>query len=295
MARRVSALQRAQTRRAYLFLLPNIAGFFVFILGPAVASLLLAFTNWDLLTPIQFVGLANFKEMAGDRDFRQALWNTVYYTAASVPLSIAFSLMLALVLNKVVRGISFLRAAYFIPVISSTVAVAIVWMWIYEPEGGILNRLLSLIGIEGPQWLTDPSWAMPAVILMSVWKNLGYNMVIFLAGLQGIPSHLYEAARIDGANQWSQFWYITVPLLSNTTFFVVIMSVISSFQVFDQAYVMTKGGPAGATMTVVYYLYQNGFQFFRMGYAAAIAWFLFVIVFAISVIEWRAGGRYVHY
>ena len=179
--------------------------------------------------------------------------------------------------------------------VTVTVAVALIWRWMYEPRAGIIDTVLRAVGLPGPTWLGDPQWAMPAIIIMSVWKGFGYNMVLFLAGLQGIPVSLYEAAMIDGANAWQRFWQITLPLLSPMVFLAVVLTVISSFQVFDQAYVMTNGGPAGATNTIVLYIYQNGFQFFRMGYASAIAWVLFGVIFIFTLAQMRLQGRWVQY
>lgn len=242
---------------AIVLLSPNLLGFLVFILGPVIASFCLSFTKWDLLTQIEWIGLRNYQKLFSDQVFWRALWNTVYYTIGTVPVGIAISLFLAIALNQRIRGIKLFRAVYFLPVISSTVAVAVVWQWWYNPEFGLINYLLYLVGIEGPKWLTSITWAMPAVIIMSIWKNLGFNMLLFLAGLQGIPEVYYEAARIDGANWWQQFVKITLPLLSPTTLFVTVMSLINSFQVFDQVYIMTAGGPARSTSVLVHYLYQN--------------------------------------
>lgn len=273
---------------ALILLLPNIIGFLLFTLWPVVASFLLSFTKWDLLQPIEFVGLQNYVELFGDETFIKVFWNTLYFTAASVPLGIALSLLLAIALNQGLRGIKFYRAAYFLPVISSMVAVAVIWQWIYNPEYGLLNFLLSLVGISGPSWLTSTTWAMPAVILTSIWKGLGFNMLIFLAGLQAIPEHYYEAADIDGATWFRKFWHITVPLLAPTTFFVTVMAIIGSFQVFDSVYLMTQGGPARSTSVMVHYIYENAFQFFRMGYASAMSYVLFFVIAVITLIQfWR--------
>jgi len=213
-----------------------------------------------------------------------------------VPVRTALALLLAIALNQQLRGVSVFRAAYFLPTITSAVAAATVWRWIYEPNFGLLNSLLYAIGVaHPPAWLSSPAWAMPALILLGVWQGLGFQMVIFLAGLQGIPTHLYEAAAIDGAGWWARFRHITLPLISPTTFFVLIISVIGSYQVFDQAFVLTEGGPGYATTTLVYYIYEYAFQFFKMGYAAAMAWILFAIVFVLTVIQFRIQARWVHY
>lgn len=214
--------------------------------------------------------------------------NTFYFTLVSVPIGIALSLFLAVFLNQKLSFIRFYRAAFFIPVISSMVAVTVIWQWIYNPEFGLLNYALSWFGIDGPTWLTSPKWAMPAVIITSIWKSLGFNMLIFLAGLQSISEDYYEAADIDGAKWYTKFWSITVPLLSPTTFFVTVMSIINSFQVFDTVYLMTQGGPARTTSVLVYYIFQNAFQYFRMGYASAMAYILFFIVLIVTLVQfWR--------
>lgn len=280
---------------AVVFLLPNFAGFLVFILWPVIASLGLSFTSWDLLTPINFIGLGNYHSLISDQVFWKVFWNTIYFTVGTVPLGIIISLFLAMALNQKIKGVKIFRAAYFLPVISSTVAVAVVWQWLYNPQFGLLNYLLSLFGINGPNWLTSKTWAMPAVIITSIWKNLGFNMLLFLAGLQGIPETFYEAAKIDGAGWWASFKNITLPLLSPTTFFVVVMSIISSFQVFDQIYIMTEGGPARSTSVLVHYLYQNAFQYFKMGYASAIAYILFFLVFIITMIQLKRSKDWVIY
>ncbi len=261
---------------AYLFILPSLAGFIVFLVVPMLASLGISLYDWELLVPPRFIGLQNFVDLLRDTVFRKVLLNTVYYTVGLVPLNIVISLGLALALNARLRFVNLYRLAFFLPVVTVTVAVSLIWKWMYDPFAGLIDELLRLVGITGPNWLSDPNWAMPALILMSVWKGFGYNMVLFLAGLQGIPTTIYEAALIDGAGAWQRFRRITLPLLSPTMFFAVVMTVISSFQVFDQAYVMTGGGPAFATNTIVMYIWQSGFQFFKMGYASAIAWVLFL-------------------
>jgi len=280
---------------AALFLLPNLLGFLVFILLPLIASFGLSFTSWDLLTPIKWIGLGNYKTLISDQVFWKVLWNTIYFTIGNVPVGIILSLFLAIALNQKIKGITIFRAVYFLPVISSTVAVAVVWQWLYNPQFGLLNYLLSLVGIDGPNWLSSTTWAMPAVIITSIWRGLGFNMVLFLAGLQGIPETYYDAAKIDGANWWALFKNITVPLLSPTTFFVVVISIINSFQVFDLIYVMTAGGPARSTSVLVHYLYQNAFQYFKMGYASAIGYVLFFLVFIVILIQLKRTKNWVIY
>ena len=278
-----------------IFLLPNILGFLLFIFGPVVASFILSFTRWDLLTPMEWIGVANYSDLFSDQTFWKVFWNTIYYTAITVPVGISLSLLLAIALNQKIKGIRAFRALYFLPVISSTVAVAVVWQWLYNPEFGLINYLLHLVGIRGPTWLTSITWAMPAVMITSIWKNLGFNMLLFLAGLQGIPDVYYEAAKIDGASRWQQFRCVTLPLLSPTTLFVVVMSIINSFQVFDQVYIMTAGGPARSTSVLVHYLYQNAFEYFKMGRASAIAYVLFFMVLIITLLQLRKSKSWVVY
>lgn len=286
---------RKETTTGYLFLLPALGGILVFILGPVVAAIALSFTKWDLLTPAKFIGLSNYQELIQDPMFRKVMLNTFVFTGASVPLSLILSLGLALALNQKIKGIVIFRTIYFLPVVSSMVAVSLVWRWLYNPNYGLLNYFLNLLHLPSINWLFSTTWAMPAVILMSVWKALGYNMVIFLAGLQGIPQMYYESAKIDGAGKFQAFKNITLPLLSPTTFFVLVISIISSFQVFDQIFVMTSGGPAHATEVIIYYIYHNAFQIFRMGYASALAFCLFIIIFALTLLQIRLSKRWVFY
>ena len=281
---------------AGLFLLPNLIGFLIFTAIPVGAAFVLAFYDYDLLLGASWAGLENFREMfTVDRVFRAALFNTVYFTAVSVPLSVVLGLATAILVNQALRGVVIFRSIFLLPYVTVTVALSLVWKWLYLPDIGLINSVLGAVGIDGPAWLTSQTWAMPALILMSVWKGFGYNMVIFLAGLQGIPDHLYDAAKVDGATAWRRFLNVTLPLLSPTTFFVVVISVISSFQVFDQALIMTNGGPGTATTTLVLYIYQKGFQSFDMGYAAAVALVLFAVIFVFTVIQFLLQRRWVTY
>jgi len=284
-----------EARWGYFFLLPNIIGFLTFTLIPVVVSLFLSLCRYDILTPARFIGLLNYSRLLKDSYNLNALKNTVYYTVGVIPPGMIISLFLAILVNQKLKEIVLYRALFFLPVITSTVAVSIVWAWLYDPVNGYINYILRWFGIDGPNWLGSTTWAMPAIIIMSVWKGLGFNMVIYLAALQGIPEQLYEAARIDGAGWWAQFRHITLPMVSPTTFFVLIMSVIGSFQVFDQAYIMTRGGPAEATVTMVYQIYVNAFQYFRMGYASAIAWLLFFIILGASLFQIKFQKRWVFY
>ena len=292
-----------ETLAAYGFLLPNLSGFLIFTSLPVLASMALSFTHWDALSgPPKFVGLDNYIELFQDPLFWKYCWNTIYLMM-SIPLSMAGSLVLAVMLNQKLKGIVFFRTVYFLPTICSGVAIYMLWKLIYNPDFGVLNMMISGFGqflglnIKGPYWLHDELWAKPALIIMSVWQTVGgYNMILYLAALQGVPRDLYDAAEVDGANGWQKFWAVTWPQISPTTFFIAIMSVIGGFQAgFDPAYIMTGGGPNGATTTIIYYLFNNAFKWHHMGYAAAIAWVLFVIVFVFTVVQWRLFGRNVHY
>jgi multiple sugar transport system permease protein len=280
---------------AYAFLALSIVGLVGLTLGPIVVSFFLSFTDWDALGKPNLVGLANFAALASDPTFYRALWNTVLYTLVSVPAGMVLSLALAMLLNRSLPGIGVFRTLFLIPVISSTVATALLWGLMLDPYIGLMNYLMQQVGLPPSGWLTDTRMALPSIIIMSVWKGLGYNMVLFLAGLQGISPELYEAARMDGAHRWDEFWHVTVPMLSPTTFFVLVITVISSFQVFDQTWVLTKGGPQDATITLVYYVYQTGFQQLRMGYASAIAYVLFFITLAVVMLQWVTQRRWVFY
>ena len=289
-------LKRGEAIAGYLLLLPNIVGFLVFSSLPVLATLLISTLHWDMIRTPTFVALQNYQQLLFDDPvFWQVLGNTVYYVVGTVPADIVLSLLLALALNAQIRGISIFRAIFFIPVISSAVAVAVMWQWLYNTDFGLIDFALGFLGVKAIPWLSSTAWAMPALIIMAIWKHLGYNMIIYLAGLQGIPTTLYEAAAIDGANRWNAFRFITVPLLTPTTFFILVISIINSFQVFDLAFILTRGGPGNATNTVVMDIYNQAFQFFQMGYAAAIAWILFLIIMVFTLIQWRVQKGWVHY
>ena len=280
----------------YLYLVPTLTGLLLFSAGAVVTSFLMSFTRWEIISAPEWIGLGNYATMLQSDLFWKVFGNTFYYTALSVPLSLTLSLALALLVHEKVKGIAFFRTTYFLPVVSSTVAVAIVWSWLYHPEVGLINLFLKKVfGVEGPHWLSDTDWAMPAMVFMSVWKGLGYNMVIFLAGLQNISEEYYEAARIDGAPAWRRFLNITLPMLSPTTFFVLVINLIGSFQVFEQTYILTKGGPANATLTLSYYIYQNAFQFFKMGYAASMAYVLFAVILVATLLQFKFQKKWVFY
>lgn len=250
-----------------------------------------------MLTQPRFVGFQNYALLlTNDKTFALVLKNTVIFVLGTVPTRVILGLVFALVLVRNIPFRTFFRAAVFFPVIVPTVAAAMVFRWIFNADFGLLNEFLYNIGISNlPRWLSDPKWALIAIVILSVWKDVGFSAVLFMAGLQGIPSSLYEAAHLDGANSWKSFVYITMPLLSPTTFFVIVINVISSFQVFDQAYVLTGGGPGNATNTIVYYIYSNAFQWFKMGYASAIAWVLFGIIFLATFVQFRYQKRWVYY
>ena len=281
----------------YIFILPNFLAFVVFMVIPIITSLYLSFTEWDLLTEPIWVGVSNYvKLVTRDRLFMSSLTNTLMYSVYTIPLGIAMSLGLALVLNsRLITGRTFFRSVFFLPHVCTLAAVALVWKWFYNAEFGILNYLLGLVGIPGQKWLTNRQLALPSIAIMAVWKSAGYNMVIILAGLQGIPSFLYEAAELDGAVGVKRFWHITFPLLTPTLFFILIVSTIGSFQVFDAIMVMTQGGPANTTIVYNYYLYQNAFQYFKMGYASAMAYILFLMIFLITLVQVRLMGQRVAY
>ncbi len=280
----------------YLFLLPNILGFLAFNLFPLLFAIGMSFTRWDLIAPPTFVGLSNYEKLfLEDESFRIAVKNTVFFTVLSVPTGTVLSLILANVLNQKIRGTTFYRTAFFLPVVSSSIAVALVWIWVFNPDFGLLNEILSTFGLPRLKWLASSTWALPAVVIVSVWRGLGPSTVIFLAGLQGIPEELYDAAKIDGANARQLFRYVTIPMLSPTTFFVIVVSIIGSFQVFDLIYMMTRGGPGRASLVLVYYIYEHAFRWFGMGYAASIAFVLFIVIFVLTMIQLRLSGRWVHY
>ncbi|WP_094548485.1 carbohydrate ABC transporter permease [Petroclostridium xylanilyticum] len=281
---------------AYCFLLPNFIGFFIFTFIPVLAAFVLSFMQWDSANPAKFIGLKNFELMFKDSSFIISFWNTICYTFTTVPLTIIVALALAVALNNGVKGITVFRAIHFFPHVASIVAISVVWQFLYNADFGPINMFLKTMGInDPPRWTASVQWAMPAVIIMSVWKSAGYYMVMFLSGLKSISNQLYEAATIDGANAWEKFWSITLPMLSPTMFFVVIMCLINSFKVFDQIYIMTEGGPGRATSVLVYQIYSQAFINFKFGYASAMALILFLIIFIITFIQFRFQEKWVNY
>jgi multiple sugar transport system permease protein len=279
----------------WIFLAPTLFGLLFGTLGPVLGAIGISFTDWDVITPPIFAGLDNYRKLVDDPTFSKALVNTLYYVGVMVPVSTVLSLFFAFLLNQKLRGVTWYRTAYFLPVVSSTVAVALVWSWIYAKDFGLLNFMLRQIGAEPVAWLSSTTWAMPAVIIMAVWGNLGAGIIIFLAGLQAIPESYYEAAAIDGANSTNKFFRITIPLITPSLFFYFIITMISAFQAFESIYVMTRGGPVNSTTTMVYYIYRNGFRNFKMGYASSQAIVLFVVIMVLTLIYWRLQDRWVMY
>ncbi|MCL5996113.1 MAG: sugar ABC transporter permease [Chloroflexi bacterium] len=293
--KRQSRMASREARWGWFFIAPWIGGFLIFTLIPVVTSFLLSFTDYELVTAPRWVGTKNFVDLfTADRLFLLSLYNTAYYVLFSVPLGIIGAFTLSMLLNVKLRGMNFYRTVFYLPAVTSGVAVSLLWMWLFNPQFGLINYLLRSLGLYAPGWLVDPHWAKPAFIVMSLW-GVGGTAVIFLAGLQGVPRSLYEAAEIDGANTWQRFWNITVPMMTPVIFFNLIMGIIGSFQVFTQAYVMTSGGPQDATLFYVLYLFRQGFALLRMGYAAAMAWILFIIILILTVIQFRLADRWVYY
>jgi multiple sugar transport system permease protein len=279
----------------YVYGGPVLIAFVLFNLYPMALGLYLSFTDWDILRPPAFVGLKNWGTLLTDELLWRAVGQTLYYAVASVAGTTALSLGLALALNQRLRSIGLYRTFFFLPAVTSVIAIAAVWRWLYNSEYGLLNALIDQAGFRPLNWLGDSSLAMPAVILMSVWRSAGFNTVLFLAGLQGVPQEYYEAAQIDGASAWSRFRHITVPLVSPTTFFVVVNSLIGSWQVFEQVYILTRGGPHLSTVTVVYLIYSNGFEWYKTGYAAAMAYGLFLIILLFTAVQFLLQRRWVFY
>lgn len=290
-------LRRADALAGLSLIAPSAAVFAAFVFLPVLLVAYVSFTDWDLLSNrMNFVGLQNYTGLLGSPEFLQALRNTLYFAGVQIPLDMGISLGFALLLNRKLRGVSVYRAAFFTPVVTSTVAMAAVWLWIYEPEMGLANYVLKFLRLSPVGWLDDPSWAMPAVILMSIWKGLGYDIVIFLAGLQNIPDMYLEAAAIDGASVWHRFWRVTFPLLSPVTYFVLVMSVINSFKVFTQIHVMTPtGGPLKSTAVLVFYIYSEAFERYHFGAAAAASVMLFALVVAATLLQRKIAEKRVHY
>lgn len=302
MALGLTTAARARTPHASLrwrnivtgwtFLLPNFVGFAVLTLIPVLTLFYYSFTKWNAFGTARFTGLQNFNQMRRDPSFWTALWNTLYYTALHLPLTLVASLGLALLLNKKLRGLAFFRTVAFFPYITSIVAIAVVWNMMFSPEYGPINQFLRMIGIANPPgWTASAAWSMPAVILVGTWREMGYYMLLFLAGLQTIPGELYEAARVDGTNSWQRFWNVTIPCLRPTTFFVTVMLTIGSLKVFDLILVMTQGGPGQSTLVLSQFIFQKGFEENNYGYASAVSVALFLMCIIVTIIQFIHNKR----
>lgn len=280
----------------YLFIAPIVIGFLVFILGPMLYSFAMSFSNWSLLKEFEYTGFDNYKHIfLEDKKFWTVLFNTFYFSVGLVPLNLVLAFSLALLLKQKLRGIGFFRTAIFTPVVTSVVVWAIVWKFILGTEGGLINILLQSVGVVGPAWLYDMKLTMPVVIVVSVLKNVGNNMVLFLSALYNVPEMYYEAATLDGASNWQKMKRITLPMISPTIFMLFIITMISSLKVFGQIYVLTGGGPGNATRVLVYYIYDLAFKQYEFGYASAIAFILFTIILILTVVQWNLKKRWVHY
>jgi multiple sugar transport system permease protein len=289
-----SPLKRREALTGYLFIAPAVLGFLIWIAGPMVFSAWISLTEWDLLSPPEFIGLGNYQLMLKDALFWQSLRVTFYFTLVSVPLFQAVAFAVALLMNVNVRGIAVFRTIYYLPSIVPLVANALLWAWVFNSDFGLLNAGLRAIGLPKVLWLQDPAWTMPALIVMSVW-GVGGAMLIYLAGLQGVPQQLYEAAEIDGATYWHRFIHVTIPMMSPVIFFNLLLGLIGALQTFTQAYIITNGGPQNATLFYALHIYRSAFRDFKMGYASALAWVLFAIVLLLSVLVFRYLGRQVYY
>lgn len=278
-----------------MFIGPVVLGILVFQFIPVMVSVYASFTDWSGLSDPVFIGLDNYRRMPDDPLLLGTIANTFYFSAGFIPLSIGLGLGLALLCTGRLRGMRFFRTAFFVPYVVNIVAVSLIWFWFYSPSQGVINGLLSVVGVDGPAWLASSTWAMPAVIITSVWQGVGYPMIILLGGLQGIPESLNEAAMIDGASAWRRLRSVKLPLLTPHLFFLFITQFISSFQIFGIIFVMTSGGPANATTVYIYYLYQNAFAYGRMGYASALAMVLFLFIGIITAVQWRLQRRWVFY
>ncbi|MEO8399894.1 MAG: sugar ABC transporter permease [Ignavibacteriaceae bacterium] len=288
--------KRAQAIIGFIFISPWVIGFLVFGLYPVIVSLYYSLCQYDVLRVPQFIGLRNYKQLLfEDNYFWLSIWNTLVYTILRVPLSIIGSLLLAVLVNNAVKGVKIFRTIYFIPSIVTGVVLSVLWLWMLNPEYGLINSFLSFFGIQGPLWLLDPNWSKPSMVLMSLWSIGGGRMLVFLAALQGIPQHLYEAVEIDGGGWWTKFKNITIPLISPVIFLWSILEVIFSLQVFVEAYIMTKGGPLNSTLFYNLYLYNRAFEDFDMGYASALAWLLLVITLIITLIQFKVSKKWVYY
>jgi len=292
----LTGMRRREELTAWLFISPIVLGILIFQFYPTLFSFYISFTRWNLLTPPKWIGFSNFVELfTTDRFFYNTMSNTATYAFWTMLIGLSLGLIFAALLNQEIHGKYIYRAIYFVPVVAPTVAVALLWQWLYEPNFGVLNGMLRMIGVHGPNWLGNTTWAMRSVIVEAIWAGLGFNILIFLAGLQGIPQEYYEAAEIDGANAIQKFFSITMPMLSPTTFFLLVTGVIGGFQVFDIPYIMTGGGPANATQMVIMYLYNNAFTIQKMGLAAAISFIVFLLIITLTILNFQISKSWVFY
>lgn len=295
--RAVTRLEKRNLRNGLLFAAPYLLGFVLFMLYPIAMSVYYSFCQYNVIAKPIWIGLENFRELVADSDFAIALYNTLYFTLFSVPLSLIFSIALALLLNQKVKGMSVYRTLFFLPTIVPVVASAVLWLWVLTPDGGLINGiLLQVFGVRGPGWIADPAWSKPSLILMSLW-TVGTAMVIFLAGLAEVPQELYEVANIDGAGPWGKFRNVTLPMITPTILFNLVMGLIGAFQYFTQVYIMTggTGSPAKSTLFYALYLYRTSFNYLKMGYASAMAWMLFLVILAATAAVMASSKRWVHY
>jgi multiple sugar transport system permease protein len=293
---RVTAQKLRDWGSAYLFILPNVLIFLAFVLGPIIFSIYVSLTKWSLLNPPEFIGLGQYAAVFGDGYFWQYFGNTLFLML-SLPFQWAGALAVAFLLNRQIKGRVLFRTLAFMPNVCSGIAIALLWRTLYNYDSGLVNIIIRSVGLPAPNWLGSVQWAKPAMMVVGIWAAIGgVNMILFLAALQNVPDHYYEAAILDGANGWQVFWRITWPLISPTTLFIVITTVIGGFQAgFELAYALTRGGPGGATTTLIFYIYRTGFDFLKMGYASALAWILFFCVFFLTVLNWKFGERAVFY
>lgn len=295
MARRSVSMSRMEARWGVAMAAPAILGFLLWQLGPMLASFLISFTDWSVVSSPRFIGISNFHRMFTDDPlFYKSLYATAYYTFFSVPLGIAAAFGVATLLNQKVKGLAIFRTIFYLPSVVPAVANSVLWLWLFNPDFGLLNTILGFFGVPRLLWIYDEAQVIPSLVLMSIW-GMGNTMIIFLAGLQGVPQQYYEAADIDGANGWQKWLHITIPMISPVIFFNLVMGIIGTFQVFAQAYIMTDGGPNNSSLFMVYYLFQNAFLYGRMGYACALAWVLFLIILLFTVIVFRSSSSWVYY
>ncbi|MGF9644690.1 MULTISPECIES: carbohydrate ABC transporter permease [Paenibacillus] len=295
MKRPKSGMMRMERNWGLLFALPAILGLMIFTIGPIVASFVFSLTNWTIGGQMTFIGLDNYRTiLTEDATFSQSMFVTTYYALGSVPLGLAAAFIIALLLNQKVRGLSVFRTIYYLPTIVPSIANTMLWLWMFNPDFGLLNSLLEGVGLPGSKWIYDENTAIPSLIMMSTW-GIGNTVIIFLAGLQSVPTHLYEAAEVDGGNRWHKFFHITIPSMTPTIFFNLVMSLISTFQAFNQAYVMTNGGPNNSTLFYVFYLWRTAFTETKIGYASALAWILFFVIMVLTVLIFSTSKKWVHY